>query len=152
MYSAEESNADASTWFSQFVRVLGWVGQLDICVEVSLLSQYLSLLQALHWHVSSQHWSQTANDNFPIKHGTCYTTYANHIQLHWSKCNIRCTIPLEPTQFPTEKSEHNEPSVNRRYVATVRSCHAPSCPMERDFHRPLAAIPMALTLPTAYMG
>ena len=55
------------------------------------------------------------------------------------------------TQFPTEKSENNEPSVNRFYVATVRSCHAPPCPMERDLHRPLAAIPMALTSLTPSM-
>ena len=49
------------------------------------------------------------------------------------------------TQFPTEISDNNEPSVNRLYVATVGSCHASLCPMERDLHRPLAASPMALT-------
>ena len=54
-------------------------------------------------------------------------------------------------QLPTEKSENNEPSVNRFYVSTVRSCHAPPCPMERDLHCPLAAIPMALTSPTPSM-
>jgi hypothetical protein len=54
------------------------------------------------------------------------------------------TAQDDQSQFLTIISANTEPSVNRLYVATVRSCNVPPCPMERDLHRPLAAIQMAL--------
>ena len=55
-----------------------------------------------------------------------------------------CSFHWLLLQFLTEKLGNNKLSINRVYVGTVRSCHAPPCPLERDLHCPLAAIPMAL--------
>ncbi len=47
------------------------------------------------------------------------------------------------TQFLPKNSVNTEPSVNRFHVVTVRSCHVPPCPLERDLHQSLATILMA---------
>ena len=52
---------------------------------------------APHRLLSPQHWSQTANDTYPSDNGTWCATYANHVQLHWSQCNFKRTVPLDPT-------------------------------------------------------
>ena len=65
----------------------------------------------------------------------------DHLNLH--RRRLADTFYMDTTQFLTIISANTEPSVNRFHVATVRSCHVPPCPLERDLHRPLAAIPMA---------
>ena len=62
--------------------------------------------------------------------------------------NSNIVAVVSNTPILTEK---NEPSVNRLHVATVRSCHAPPCPLEWNLLSCLSALPMAMTSPTPGM-
>ena len=45
--------------------------------------------------LSPQHWSQTANDNFPSKYGTRCVTYGDKLVLEWNQCQYSKTIPVD---------------------------------------------------------
>ena len=49
-----------------------------------------------HALLSPQHWSQQANDHFPMPHGTIMEQYSHECKLYWGQKKFVKTIPLDP--------------------------------------------------------